>query len=41
VLDQPLTRPDEEPEKEEEVAKHEATFLDAMKEPEAARKYMC
>jgi hypothetical protein len=40
MLDQHLTRP-EEPEEEEEVAEHEATFLDAMKELEATRKYMC
>jgi hypothetical protein len=34
VLDQHLTRP------EEEVAEHKATFLDALKGLEAARKYM-
>jgi hypothetical protein len=31
-----LTRPDEEPQEEEEVAEHEATFLGAVKELEAA-----
>jgi hypothetical protein len=41
MLDQHLTRSDEDPEEEEEVAEHEATFLDAVKELEAARKYMC
>jgi hypothetical protein len=37
VLDQYLTKPEEE----EEVAENKATFLDALKGPEAARKYMC
>jgi hypothetical protein len=32
-----LTRPEEE----EEVAEHKATFLDALKGLEAARKYIC
>jgi hypothetical protein len=36
-----LTRPEEEPEEEEQVAEHKATFLDALKWLEAARKYMC
>jgi hypothetical protein len=31
VLDQHLTRPEEEPEEEEQVAEHKATFLDALK----------
>jgi hypothetical protein len=38
VLDQHLTRPEEGP--EEEVAEHKATFVDALKGLEAARKYM-
>jgi hypothetical protein len=29
------------PEEEEEVAEHKATFLDALKGLEAARKYIC
>jgi hypothetical protein len=37
VLDQHLTRPEEE----EEVAEHKAAFLDTLKGLEAARKYMC
>jgi hypothetical protein len=41
VLDQHLTRLEEEPEEEEEVAEHKATFLDALKRQEAARKYTC
>jgi hypothetical protein len=36
VLEQHLTRPEEE----EEVAEHKATFLDALKELEAARKIL-
>jgi hypothetical protein len=32
VLDQHLTRPEEELEEEEEIAKHKATFLDAPKD---------
>jgi hypothetical protein len=39
VLGQQLTRPEEEPE-EEEVAEYKATFLDARKGLEAARKYI-
>jgi hypothetical protein len=31
----------EEPKKEEEVAEHKSTFLDAVKGLEAARKYIC
>jgi hypothetical protein len=31
MLDQHLTRPEEEPEEEDEVAGHKATFLDALK----------
>jgi hypothetical protein len=38
ALDQHLTRPEEEP--EGEVAEHKATFLDALKVLEAARKYI-
>jgi hypothetical protein len=37
VLDQHLTRPEEE----EEVAEHKVTFLVALRGLEAARKYMC
>jgi hypothetical protein len=37
VLDQHLSRPEEA----EEVAEHKVTFLDAQKELEAARNYMC
>jgi hypothetical protein len=40
VLDQHLTRP-EEPKEEKEVAEHKATFFDALKGLEAARKYTC
>jgi hypothetical protein len=40
LLDQHLTRPEEEPEKEEEVAEYKATFSDALKGLEAARKYI-
>jgi hypothetical protein len=39
ISDQHLTRPEEEPEEEEEVAKHKVTFLDTMKGLEAARKH--
>jgi hypothetical protein len=39
VLDQHLTRPEEEPE-EEEVVEHKTTFLDTLKGLEAARKYL-
>jgi hypothetical protein len=35
-----LTRPQEETEEEEEVAEHKATFWDAPKGLEAARKYI-
>jgi hypothetical protein len=35
-----LTRPEEEPKEEEEVAKYKATFLDGLRGLEAARKYM-
>jgi hypothetical protein len=38
VLDQHLTRPEEESESEEEVAEHKTTFWDALKGLEAARK---
>jgi hypothetical protein len=41
MLDQHLTRPEEEPEEEEEVAEHKTTFLDALQRLEAARKDMC
>jgi hypothetical protein len=41
VLDQQLTRPEEKPEEAEEVAEHKATFSDALKGLETARKYMC
>jgi hypothetical protein len=41
VLDQHLTRPQEEPEEEGKVAGHKATILDALKEQEPARKYLC
>jgi hypothetical protein len=34
-----LTTP-EEPEEEEEVVEHKATFLDAVKRLEAARRYI-
>jgi hypothetical protein len=37
VLDQHLTRPEEEV----EVAEHKASFLDALKGLQAARKCMC
>jgi hypothetical protein len=37
VLDQHLTRPEEEEEEED----HKATFLDVLKGLEAARKYLC
>jgi len=42
VLDQKLTRPEEESEQEEEaeVAGYTVTFLDALKAPEVARQYM-
>jgi hypothetical protein len=40
VLDQHLARPEEEPEEEEEITKHKATFLDALKGLEAAIKYI-
>jgi hypothetical protein len=40
VLDQQLTRSEEEPEGDKEVAEHKATFLDALKGLEAARKYI-
>jgi hypothetical protein len=39
LLDQYLIRPEEKP--EEEVAEHKATFFDALKGWEAARKYIC
>jgi hypothetical protein len=35
-----LTRAAEEPEEEEEVAEHKATFLDALKGLRATRKYI-
>jgi hypothetical protein len=38
VLRQHLSRPEEEPEQEEEVAEHKATLFDALKGMEAARK---
>jgi hypothetical protein len=38
VLEQHLTRPEKEP--EEEVAEHNATFLDVLKGFKAARKYI-
>jgi hypothetical protein len=41
VLDQRLTRPEEESEEKGDVAEHKATFLDAVKGLVAARKYMC
>jgi hypothetical protein len=41
VLVQYFTRPEENPEEEEEVAEYKATFLDALKILEAARKYIC
>jgi hypothetical protein len=41
VLDLHFTRPQEEPEEEEEVAEHKATFLDAEKGLEAAREHIC
>jgi hypothetical protein len=40
VLDQHSARPEEEPEKEEEVTEHKATFLDALKGLEAAKKHI-
>jgi hypothetical protein len=40
MLDQHLTRPEEDQEEEEEVAEHEVTFLDALKRLEAGRKYI-
>jgi hypothetical protein len=40
VLDQHLTRPEEEPEEEKEVVQPKVTFLDALKGLEAARKYI-
>jgi hypothetical protein len=41
MLDKHLTRPEKEPEEEEEVAEHKATFLDALEGLESVRKYMC
>jgi hypothetical protein len=41
VLDQRSTRPEEEPEEEEEVSEHKATFLDALKILGAGRKCRC
>jgi hypothetical protein len=41
VLDQHLTRPEEESEEQEEVAECKAEFLDALKGLEAARKNIC
>jgi hypothetical protein len=40
VLDQHLTRPEEEPEEEEKVAEHKATILDALHGLETARNYI-
>jgi hypothetical protein len=36
-----LTRPQEEPEEEENVAEYKTTISDALKEQEAARKCLC
>jgi hypothetical protein len=41
MLDQHLTRPEEEPEEEEAVAEHIVTVLVALHGLETARKYMC
>jgi hypothetical protein len=41
VLHKHLPRREEEPEEEEDVAEHKATFLDALKGLEAAREYKC
>jgi hypothetical protein len=42
LLDQQLTRPEEESEEKEEVAERKATtFLDALKGQGATRQYMC
>jgi hypothetical protein len=40
VLVQHLTRPEEEPKEEDEVAEHKTKFLVALKGLEAARKYI-
>jgi hypothetical protein len=40
ALDQHLIKP-EEPEVEDEIEEHKATFLNALKELEAARMYIC
>jgi hypothetical protein len=40
MLDQHLTRAEGEPEEDEEVAEYKATFIDALKGLEAARKYI-
>jgi hypothetical protein len=40
-VDQQLTRPEEEPEKEKKVAEDRTTFLDALKGLEVDRKYVC
>jgi hypothetical protein len=40
VLDEYLTRPEEDPEEDWEVAEHKATFLDALKGLETATKYL-
>lgn len=40
VLDEQLTKPEEEQKEEEEVSGDKLTFLDALKELEAARKYI-
>jgi hypothetical protein len=40
VLNQQLTRPEEELEEEEEIAEHKPTFLNAFKRLEASRKYL-
>jgi hypothetical protein len=41
MIDQHLTKSEERPEKEEEVAEHKATSLDALKRLEATKKYIC
>jgi hypothetical protein len=40
VIDQHLTRPEDEPVEEEEVVEHKAIFLDALKGVKAARRYI-
>jgi hypothetical protein len=41
VLDEQLAKPEEQKEEEEEVSEDKLAFLNALKELEAARKYIC